>query len=275
MWTAKCSVGYIESVTPTYYRNRECVACEVGKEQLSPGITHVFQPTECTTCVAGYTDFDFDSATACERCSPGTFQPSTGYTGPCSECSPDTRDHDIDAATGCQTCPNGFHSGFGATACSAIRCHVDRLNHSTTVCSGSTHDVCMYECERGYERVGQHHCQPNGRAAGVFVGGSCEALPCTTGYSLPHSPTVCRGETDAFCDFVCEAGYHPSLVTGQSEAGALNQGRLHCAGNGSWVGGICVPDDCEDLEIDPQSPTRCAGTYGAVCELECPSGWHV
>ena len=261
----ECPAGYIDTLAPTYFRNRTCVACPPGSQQLSPGITHIFSPSTCSDCIGGDSDLDYNPATPCVECPDGTVQRETKFSGPCTFCAINQKDHDALPTTSCLDCAAGRRADMGATDCLAIECADSRFEHSLTLCSGTTGDICEYTCEHGYARVGSHTCNANGRSPGLFTGGACLALPCTEGFSPDDSSTHCSGDTAAICDFVCHPGFHavPALA------------QLTCHEQGHWEGGTCEKNVCAELDIDSHSPTRCNGVLGDVCSLECRNGYYI
>ena len=63
---------------------------------------------ECTACVAGEMDDDFDPATPCVPCAIGQFSP--GGSTSCSDCAAGLADLDSNPATPCTDCEAGHYA---------------------------------------------------------------------------------------------------------------------------------------------------------------------
>lgn len=107
-YTKSGSYSYCTTCEPgTYQPNKgalKCLACSKGSQSVS-GATKCISCSKdealisgsCGTCRAGYY-YEKYSAT-CEKCYPGTFQPTKGI------------------ASECQACPEGSYSGYGYSSC--------------------------------------------------------------------------------------------------------------------------------------------------------------
>lgn len=78
-----------------------------------------------------------------------------------------------------------------------------RIEHSPTICSGTTSRICNYNCDDGYYAVGTHRCEENR----TFVGGLCVASVCNASEVDPVSQFVVEGcDADMLQGTVCILG---------------------------------------------------------------------
>ena len=129
------------------------------------------------------------------------------------------------------------------------------LNHSDTVCSGSTGDGCIYHCHEGFHWHNKHEC----RFTGLFEGGECKINLCAN-LTVPHSSTTCSGFFGDNCTVDCDQGYHL-------------EGRVSCARSQAFEGGYCAADFCNNTNQLPDSSTHCTGFTGQTCDFQCNPGW--
>ena len=242
--------GMIGTCTSELQSRGQCQMQCTGGYRLQAGL---FSDLVVTTCVLGVL-----RTPVCEMCPAGQYKP-----GP-----PNT-------ATECQECPQGWTSEQGQTDCrDGIPCTPDAsgprgttLAHSPTTCSGVTNDVCDFQCNPGYEPIGQHICMVDQ----TFRGGACSAMTCTGSTTLNSSDVVCAGTTGMECSFDCICGYektgtHICGVDQHFDGGLCNE----CPSTHSSDGTACsvCPDGMQP------TPSRCgciacpAGTagVGGLCE---------
>lgn len=246
----ECTAGFYESRAPTRLLDRQCSPCVHGTYQPNAS------STECPACPAGQYDHDLNTTSECVQCLNGTHQPSTGQTA-CPLCAPNFVDDDGDPVTPCQPCELGYSSAGGTAPCQPNACTLGlSLQHSSTVCSGTTGDECLFTCDSGYFAHGNHICT----AEGHFVGGWCEPAACQNGV-IAHSATTCVGmAVGAECDYECNFGY-------------ARNGSHVCGANGTFSGGSCYPVECWKGNRIALSPTVCEGVTRDVCEYTCQAGY--
>merc|ERR1711871_273670 len=88
---------------------------------------------------------------------------------------------------GIHTC--GANGTFSGGQCQANPCLVGRhIQHSATLCNGTTGDSCPVVCDPGYHRVGNHTCGIDG----VWGGATCVPNVCAPD-RLVQSSTNCTG----------------------------------------------------------------------------------
>lgn len=168
------------------------------------------------------------------------------------------------------TCENGY-STFGTHTCGTDGAFFGGVcipnqciygkSIGITVCSGTTGDVCSFECAPGYAATNQHVCG----ADGEFTGGSCEPEVCVDGGRVANSPTRCVGYTTETCDFTCDAGY--------SAVGIHMCGFDNATSGMLWAGGRCQPHPC-DADVLHRSTTTCYGYTSDECDYACDPGYH-
>ena len=130
------------------------------------------------------------------------------------------------------------------------------IEHSNTTCIGGTAHVCDYQCLSGHTAVGEHICE----ADATFRGGTCQPNECMMGMTIPFSTGPCTGATGDVCNFTCMAGYTAAGVH-------------ECMPNGTFVGGVCVPDPCTAGRAEDHFVAACNGSTGHVCDFTCEEGW--
>ena len=183
----------------------------------------------------------------------------------CSACAPPLID---DGAGGCKDA--------AATDCTKGLVNIPHSNRASVGCTGHQPGIseCVYTCDVGYTRTGDHKCD----ATGTWSGGSCEANACHSGATIANSNrndeisnNVCTGVTGDTCDYVCDEGFVP-------------HGEHTCKSSGAWSGGSCTSGACrrsliKDVAHSQTVPGFCPsggkeGHLHDVCNITCVSGYH-
>ena len=263
-----CDAGEHEVNASSYTSDRACALCPPGRFQPVTMNLGEANDRQCLLCLEHWTDHDSNPVTPCRQCPSGTYQPSQGAFGPILDfaCPLHTIDHDYNPSTPCVTCPEGYAADMMQTECHAIQCREGIVEHSGTVCIGSTDDQCNYVCDQGYTRTGNHTCMPGAhRSRGRFEGGQCLPNQCVLGLDLPHSQdmSACAGRTTTeTCEYDCLQGYH---IDGVHE----------CHPTGAFVGGRCAPNECTSHGYvrKQETGTVCTGNTGDYCQKICNPGY--
>eukprot|EP01043_Picozoa_sp_COSAG02_P019290 COSAG02_NODE_923_length_15877_cov_26.660920_6_plen_1024_part_00 len=133
--------------------------------------------------------------------------------------------HAVGTVRECQA--DGSWSGTTVT-CVGIPCTINTViansdRTSDNPCVTGTGSTCIFVCNTGFHVQGLHTCLVDGR----LFGGSCERNGCTSGLTLPDSPTVCDGVFEDTCTYVCNPG--------------LSYTTPHvCGSDGVFAGGRCA-----------------------------------
>ena len=157
--------------------------------------------------------------------------------------------------SGTHTC--GADGVMSGGSCTPTPCSESTPTRSTTTCTGSTEDACVYECEGGYEPSGSHVCGSDG----AFAGGACVPLQCFLGTTIANSPDTCAGTNGDTCAFTCDAGYTPT-------------GSHVCGSDRNFRGGSCTPVACTGGFTIANSDTVCSGATGDMCIYTCQEGFR-
>lgn len=247
------------------------VNCAAGYTDVpgQPGSVHTF------VCVVGGDWKALDGAINCTNidecsghdqvCPDGKICIDTMGSYDCSACQPPLVD---DGNGGCMSPP--------ATGCTKGMVNIPHSSRATIKCTGNEPGVseCVYSCDPGYTRNGDHKCD----ASGTWAGGSCDANACRSGATIPHSNrndeisnNACTGVTGDQCQFTCDEGFVP-------------QGEHVCHANGTWSGGSCIPGSCRHpltntVVHSEVLPEACpsggrSGQLHDLCNVTCQSGYH-
>ncbi len=295
-----CAVGY-------EFNGSECVLlCHDGQ---------FWNGTACTDCPAGsysnqliYKEF---VPSYCEKCSPGTYNESTGQTS-CSGTCPTNATSPIGATSinDC-SCKDGFSSsGSGASLTCTARCSAGQYWDGSTCanCAAGTYsDAGATSCETclsgTYSVAGSSTCTPCPTGYSTSTSGSPECDVCADGYqrngsnceicpagsysnnyswwlgSLSSQCTLCPkgkysiSDGSAYCT-ECPTGYTTS-GTGSTSESACSE----CDDGYTKIGSECIPNNRTCSAGQHWNGSACvscsAGTYslaGSTQCIDCPKG---
>eukprot|EP00004_Rigifila_ramosa_P019580 TRINITY_DN4_c0_g1_i14.p1 TRINITY_DN4_c0_g1~~TRINITY_DN4_c0_g1_i14.p1 ORF type:complete len:2125 (-),score=335.12 TRINITY_DN4_c0_g1_i14:129-6365(-) len=226
-----CKSGQYFVPTPTAL----CVDCQAGTFSQQSGI-----PTQCTSCatlgpfrstgnlLGRNSSLDCKCFSTFEEtslgcfCPPGTFYDSGNVL--CTQCPPNTFNDEFSLSNLCKSCddvgPLRITRGAGSNSSAACVCPSSMLLSDSGVCV----------CEAGYYFLESEQscriCPANTFLGGQNTAGSC--TPCSSlGAHLTTNEVQGRSRPS---DCVCEAGFYPSLSTGQCLECSGLAGAARCEG---------------------------------------------
>ena len=161
---------------------------------------------------------------------------------------------------------------FVAPACEAVECEPSQIRFSdhSTIGSvvGRTGDTVTVTCDEGYEGGGDVQCTPEGR----FTRAVCRPNPCLPTEILNSNRELdgsIVGFTGDVVEIECDTGY-------KTESGDAT-GEVTCQTSGSFTTLRCVPQPCDDAQIDNSieysEAASIRGRTGDVVSIVCEEGF--